>query len=138
MSVRSLRPWLAALVASLAPAAGSLTVRFTSDRAMRALNRSYRGQDRATDVLSFPGGSPGDAAGIPMPSGGAGAELGDIAIAVPTAERQAQAAGHDLACELRVLILHGLLHCLGHDHAVDDGSMARLERRLRARWIDRV
>jgi probable rRNA maturation factor len=55
---------------------------------------------------------------------------------VPQATRQAEVAGHSLARELRILLLHGVLHCLGHDHETDDGEMDRLERRLRRRWLD--
>lgn len=76
--------------------------------------------DHATDVLSFPS-SPGDTS------------LGDIVIASGVARRQARAAGHALTVELKVLALHGLLHLLGYDHEIDDGRMARLERRLRRR-----
>jgi probable rRNA maturation factor len=57
--------------------------------------------------------------------------LGDIVIARGVARRQARAAGHDEATEIRVLALHGLLHLLGYDHERDTGAMARLERRLR-------
>ncbi len=122
---RELRPWLAALLGELAPAAASFAVRFASDREMRRLNRDFRGQDRPTDVLSFPGGA--------TP---AGAHLGDVVIAVPTARRQAAAQGHAVDRELRTLLLHGILHCLGHDHETDGGAMDRLERRLRRRWVE--
>lgn len=88
-----------------------------SDQRMRALNRQFRGVDAATDVLSFP--SPG------------GLALGDVAIARGVARRQAAAAGHPAATELRVLALHGLLHLAGYDHEDDDGEMARVEARLR-------
>lgn len=98
----------------------SLGVRFAGDRAMRRANREFRGKDQTTDVLSFPGD---------------GAHLGDILISVPQARRQAAAAGRDPAREVQVLLLHGVLHCLGHDHEVDGGEMERLERRLRRRWI---
>lgn len=91
---------------------------------MRALNRDFRGKDATTDVLSFPGGSTPD-----------GEHLGDVVISVPRARQQAAEAGHPVARELRVLLLHGLLHCLGHDHETDGGEMERLERRLRRRWI---
>jgi probable rRNA maturation factor len=123
---RELAPWLRALLAELAPQADSFAVRFTSDRAMRELNHRYRGKDHATDVLSFPGGA-----------GAEGHHLGDVVIAVPTARRQAAAAGDDTGAELRRLLLHGVLHCLGHDHDTDDGEMERLERRLRRRWLQR-
>jgi probable rRNA maturation factor len=94
-----------------------MTVALVPDARMRSLNRRYRGKDRATDVLSFPAGEPG--------------ELGDVVIAAGVAARQAREAGHSMAVELRVLALHGLLHLLGYDHERDDGRMARLERRLR-------
>ena len=117
------RPWLESLVADLAPAAESFVVRFVSDREMRRLNAAYRRQDRTTDVLSFPDGDePG--------------HLGDVVISVPTARRQAAESGHTVERELRFLMLHGLLHCLGHDHETDGGAMERLERGLRRRWIE--
>ena len=119
-SVRRLRPWLERVVATLAPEAESLGVRFAGDREVRRLNRVYRGKDRPTDVLSFPGED---------------GHLGDILISVPVARRQAAAAGRSVERELRVLLLHGLLHCLGYDHETDEGEMERLERRLRRTWI---
>ena len=140
-AARPLRPWLAALLAELlaAPAAGgaSFGVRFAGDRAMRQANRRFRGKDRTTDVLSFPGGGGGDGAGAGAGAGpGAGdGHLGDVLISVPQARRQAAAAGRDAAREVRVLLLHGVLHCLGYDHEVDGGEMERVERRLRRRWI---
>lgn len=121
---RRLRPWLERLVEALADGAPTFVVRFVSDREMRQLNRLYRSQDRTTDVLSFPG-----------EPGLEGRHVGDIVISVPAARRQAVAAGHGIEEELKVLILHGLLHCLGHDHETDDGAMERLERRLRREWI---
>ncbi len=121
---RPLRPWLESLVASLAPMATSLAVRFVSDREMRRLNSRYRGKDYATDVLSFLGETDS-----PEP------HLGDLVISVPTARRQAGRKGHGVERELRILILHGLLHLLGHDHETDDGEMERLEEKLRRRWL---
>jgi probable rRNA maturation factor len=121
---RRLLPWLAPVVAALAPQSEGLGVRFVGDRAMRLANRRFRGKDKTTDVLSFPG-EDGDGRGY----------LGDVLISVPTARRQAAAAGHGADCELRVLLLHGILHCLGYDHETDQGEMERLERRLRKRWI---
>lgn len=101
---------------------GDVALVLTGDRAVRALNARYRGKDRPTDVLSFPGG-------------GAEAELGDIVISVETAERNARAQRRTLAQELDVLALHGFLHVLGYDHETDDGTMDRLERRLRRRLL---
>jgi probable rRNA maturation factor len=117
---RRLRPWLERLLDELAPEAMSLGVRFCGDREMRRVNRQFRDKDKSTDVLSFPGDEP---------------HLGDILISVPTARRQAAEAGHPAERELMVLLLHGVLHCLGHDHETDQGEMERLERRLRRRWI---
>ena len=141
---RQLRPWLTELLGDLAPEAASFAVRFTSDREMRRLNNRFRGKDQPTDVLSFPGASfPGErAAATGSAPGGRhleGGHLGDVVISVPTARRQALAAGHSAERELRLLLLHGVLHCLGYDHETDQGEMERLERRLRRRWLeDRV
>ena len=109
--------WLQSIVP--ARATGALTIALVSDARIRALNRRFRGKDRATDVLSFPAGEPG--------------VLGDVVIAAGVAARQAVQAGHSLQAGLRVLALHGLLHLLGYDHQHDDGRMARLERRLRVK-----
>ena len=110
-------------------ARGTVEVAVLSDAAVRRLNASYRGVDRATDVLSFPSESP--SAGSLRP-----AELrflGDIAIAAGVARRQAFEHRHSVQAELRVLALHGLLHLLGYDHERDGGRMRRLEERLRRR-----
>lgn len=113
-----------ARAASAAPRrnVAAVTVLLCGDAMMRRLNRSFRGKDRTTDVLSFPSGSG------PAPEGGG--YLGDIAISVPRAARQAAAAGHALRREVAILALHGYLHLLGYDHEVDDGTMSRLEARL--------
>jgi probable rRNA maturation factor len=121
-----LAPWLGALLAEVAPDRDSFHLRLAGDRALRELNRRFRGKDKATDVLCLPG--------EPTPEG---KHLGDVVISVATARRQAREAGHPAARELRILALHGVLHCLGHDHETDQGEMARLEGRLRKRWLDR-
>ena len=129
---RRLRPWLSPLVAELAPGADSFTVRFVSDREMRRINAAFRHRDEATDVLSFPAEAP--AAGVcELP--GAERHLGDVVISIPAARRQADRLGHGVDVELRILMLHGVLHCLGHDHETDGGVMERLERRLRRRYV---
>lgn len=102
----------------------SLSVRFVSDRQIRELNRRYREKDAPTDVLSFTGG------GTPE-----GLHLGDLVIGAPTARRQAAGLGHPLGREIRELVLHGVLHLLGHDHEVDGGIMDALELDMRRRWI---
>lgn len=119
-----LAAWTQDLVAALAPGRGSLAIRFVGDRTMRRWNREYRSKDKTTDVLSFPGTETPE-----------GPHLGDVAISVPQAERQAAERGHSLGRELRLLVLHGLLHCLGHDHETDRGEMERLEHRLRRRYL---
>jgi len=101
---------------------GEVTVLLTTDPAIRKLNRNFRGKDKATDVLSFP------AEGI-----GAEEIAGDLAISVPTALKQAVEQRHPLATEIKVLILHGLLHLAGYDHETDEGKMARREGQLRTR-----
>ena len=88
---------------------------------MRKLNRTYRGVDEPTDVLSFP--SEGKSGSSPF--------LGDIVIARGIARKQAGSFGHPLLTELRILALHGLLHLLGYDHEADTGQMSKLETRLR-------
>jgi probable rRNA maturation factor len=103
---------------------GQVTVLLTSDAAIRSLNRRFRGKNKATDVLSFP-------ADTTAP--GAEKIAGDLAISIPTASRQAAAQGHSLTKEIKVLMLHGLLHLAGYDHEVDAGEMERREQLLRAR-----
>jgi probable rRNA maturation factor len=117
-------PGLAAWLRRVAPARarGVVSVALISDVRARALNRSYRRKDYATDVLSFPANPESP---TPHPF------LGDIVIARGVARRQARAAGHAERTELRILALHGLLHLLGYDHEQDNGRMRRLERRLR-------
>jgi probable rRNA maturation factor len=101
---------------------GEVSVLLTTDHAIRRLNRQFRRINKPTDVLSFP-----------APQVAAGEVAGDLAISVPTALRQARAQGHALAVEIKVLILHGLLHLAGFDHEADNGRMARRERLLRGR-----
>jgi len=128
-------PGLAAWLRRAAPkrARGEVTVALVSDARMRALNRMYRGQDYATDVLSFPAGRKGRK-GFPLqpfqPLLPLQPILGDIVIATGVARRQARDLGHSLAVELRILALHGLLHLLGYDHERDRGRMRTLEQRL--------
>ncbi len=102
-----------------------MAVVLAGDGLLRRLNRDYRGKDRPTDVLSFPGD-------------GGEAGLGDVVISVATAERNARGLGRTLLQELDVLALHGFLHVLGYDHETDDGTMDRLEARLRKRLLGRA
>jgi probable rRNA maturation factor len=120
-SARTLARFLAAAQAAVR-LRGQVTVLLTTDAAIRGLNRRFLGKNKATDVLSFP------AEGI-----GAEKIAGDVAISVTTALRHAAEQGHSLSTEIKVLILHGLLHLAGYDHEADHGRMARRERLLRAR-----
>ncbi len=101
---------------------GQISVLLTTDEAQRRLNRRFRRKNETTDVLSFP-------ADATAP--GTGKIAGDLSISVPTARRQAMLHGHSLATEIKVLMLHGVLHLAGYDHEIDSGKMARLERKLR-------
>jgi probable rRNA maturation factor len=105
---------------------GQVTVLLTTDAAIRKLNRQFRGKNKATDVLSFPSEGP-------FPGSPAEEIAGDIAISVTTALGQAADHGHSLSTEIKVLILHGLLHLAGYDHEADSGQMARRERLLRGK-----
>jgi probable rRNA maturation factor len=95
----------------------SATIAFVSDKRILALNRQFRGVDKATDVLSFPAEEE--------------TNLGDIAVSVDTAAVQAKDNGLTLDGEIAQLILHGLLHLCGYDHETDNGAMNRLEIKLR-------
>ena len=95
-----------------------LSIVITDDVGIRELNRTWRKKDRATDVLSFPQLD----ADTPVAAGAI--VLGDIVISIETAARQAQQAQHDLEAEVRRLLVHGVLHLLGHDH-VHGGHQAR-------------
>ncbi len=89
-------------------AEGELSVLLVDDARIAELNTEWRGVQGPTDVLSFPQG--------------AGALLGDLVISVDTAKRQGAARGHSLETELRILMVHGVLHLMGYDHEVDEES----------------
>ena len=99
--------------------AGEVHVLLAGDATLRRLNRQFRGKNEATDVLSFPAGD----AGLGV--------AGDLAISLETAARQAARFGHSLRDEVRVLLLHGVLHLAGFDHEADAGEMAEREAELR-------
>ena len=136
---------LGAWLARVAPARarGHVSIALVSDRRLRALNRSYRRKDYATDVLSFPATnmpprrtlgtrrSRPDPSSVSTVSSVVDRFLGDIVIARGVARRQAREARHSELTELKVLALHGLLHLLGYDHEADHGRMSRVEQRLR-------
>jgi probable rRNA maturation factor len=100
--------------------AGEVEVLLTSDAQIKRLNRDFRGKNKPTDVLSFPVSQEIE-----------GQHAGDLAISLDTAARQAESFGHSLGQEIRVLMLHGLLHLKGMDHEVDSGEMAAREAELR-------
>ncbi len=109
--------WAESVLAAAAPRSrAAVSVLLCGDARMRRLNREFRKIDRPTDVLSFPAGDP--------------VFLGDVAIDVPYAARQAGRRGHSLDREVQLLLAHGVLHLLGHDHEIDDGTMFRLQGRL--------
>jgi len=98
---------------------GAVDVLLTDDATIRGLNRSFRGKDKATDVLSFPAIE------------NQAKHVGDLAVSLETAARQAAEQGHLLEDEVRVLMLHGMLHLAGFDHERDEGEMAAREAELR-------
>src|SRR5580704_2625378 len=99
---------------------GEVDVLLADDSTLRRLNRAFRGKNKPTDVLSFP-----------TPEEIRQTHAGDLAISLETAARQAAVYGHDLRDEVRILLLHGLLHLSGLDHETDDGEMAAREAELR-------
>jgi probable rRNA maturation factor len=109
---------------------GQVTVLLTGDATMRDLNRRFRGKNKATDVLSFPASNLVQNQGKNQEKS---QEKGDVAISVQTAHRQSAEQGHTLGTEIKVLMLHGLLHLAGYDHETDAGEMQRSERSLRKR-----
>ena len=106
---------------------GSVNVLVSDGKAMRSLNRNFRGHNKSTDVLSFPSALPpavGADSAKPLPAG-------DIAICADIASSNASQLGHSPAQEVKILVLHGILHLAGFDHERDNGKMARKEAALR-------
>ncbi len=102
----------------------TVNVLLTSSAEMKSLNRRFRGKNQVTDVLSFPAE--------------AGMEdecAGEIAISTEIAARNAGALGHSAAEEVKILVLHGVLHLRGYDHECDNGQMARREQQLRKKLL---
>jgi probable rRNA maturation factor len=104
---------------------GAVTIQLISDIAMARLNQTFRHKRGPTDVLSFPANGARPKRSAPY--------IGDIAISPQTARRNARRFSRTLPAEMRVLILHGMLHLAGFDHETDHGQMDRVERRLRRR-----
>lgn len=98
-----------------APAGAALTIVIAGDRKVQTLNRQYRGVDAPTDVLAFAARETTPTRFISAP--GESLYLGDVIISYPRAAAQARAAGHSVQAELQLLVIHGVLHLLGYDHA---------------------
>ncbi|NOY99409.1 MAG: rRNA maturation RNase YbeY [Chloroflexi bacterium] len=107
----------AALAQQSAPEGVELTILLTDDAQVQTLNRDYLGIDAPTDVLSFPAHERDPETGSVY--------LGDIIVSAPRAAKQAQTGGHPLEAEIQLLVVHGVLHLLGHDHA-EAGEKARM------------
>lgn len=119
-------------LAALDRAGAGVTLAFVRDDNIRSLNRKFRGKDCATDVLSFP--SFDQQAEDPAARDW---NLGDVVISADTALRQARESGHSFEREVGELLIHGVLHLCGYDHACDAGEMNRLELSLRRKLLDK-
>jgi len=106
------RAVLAALTHQSQSPESDLTIVLTDDVQLRKLNRDYLGIDAPTDVISFPASESDPETGARY--------IGDILISMPYAARSADKAGHGLEAEVQLLVVHGVLHLLGHDHAEPD------------------
>lgn len=140
VSIQAMEKFLRSVLKRLRLPADGLTICCVSNAEMARWNRAYRGKKRATDVLSFPADA---AQGLRRNGNGNtrrranlsdGDYLGDIAIAPAVARENARRFGRSFDEEMRILILHGVLHLMGYDHETDSGQMERLERRLRREW----
>ena len=101
---------------------GLVNVLITSSAEMKSLNRRFRGKDKPTDVLSFPAEPDAQKQ-----------FAGEIAISAEMSSQNARMLGHSPAAEVKILVLHGVLHLRGYDHECDNGQMARREKQLRAK-----
>ena len=140
ISLPPLRKFIFRLCSRLALPRDSFSVAFVSNAEIRRWNLLYRGKNRPTDVLSFPTDAPprknpphprSPRSPRPRRSDSAPFYLGDVAIAPAVARVNARRLGRTFSRELRILILHGILHLMGYDHETDSGQMERRERRLR-------
>ncbi len=103
----------------------TVNVLVTNSRELRSLNRQFRGKDKATDVLSFPSSQ--------LRLRQSKQVAGELAISADIAQENASQLGHSVAEEIKILVLHGILHLVGFDHERDNGEMAHQETRLRQR-----
>jgi probable rRNA maturation factor len=125
VAIRPLQQFYERARCELGFAPESVTIQLISDEAMAQLNETFRKKQGPTDVLSFPANGTGPAQDAEY--------AGDIAISPEAARRNARRFSRSLPAEMRILILHGMLHLAGFDHETDHGEMDRLERRLRKR-----
>ena len=122
MGLKRWREFAGAALLAISKDERDVSIAFVSDDVIRKLNRQFRGQNYATDVLSFP--SKAEAFENQT-------DLGEIVISVQRAATQAKEHGLSFANEVEQLVLHGLLHLCGYDHETDRGQMNRMELRLR-------
>jgi probable rRNA maturation factor len=125
ISIRPLQQFHERVRLELGFAPESVTIELISDSTMGRLNETFRKKQGPTDVLSFPADGTRPAKDAEY--------VGDIAISPETARRNARRFSRSLPAEMRILILHGMIHLAGYDHESDHGEMDRLERRLRKR-----
>jgi probable rRNA maturation factor len=124
INIRRWRQFAERALSEIDAAQQSVTIVFVNNDAIRRLNRDFRGQARATDVLSFP--TAAEAFEAENES-----QLGEVVVSLERAAAQAKQNGLTFTNEVQQLILHGLLHLCGYDHETDNGQMNRLELRLR-------
>jgi probable rRNA maturation factor len=137
--VAELNRFLASVQKRLGIPSGAITVALVTNGEIKRWNRAFRGKNRPTDVLSFPGddapqqkeSSHGRIRASRTLARSADSYLGDIAIAPAVARHNARRFGRTFATEMRILILHGILHLMGYDHETDTGQMDRREALLR-------
>jgi probable rRNA maturation factor len=115
------------ILANVGETLAELGILFVGDQRMRSLNRRYRGKDRTTDVLAFAMRE----ACAPHASHLTPDMLGDVVIALPTAVRQAKQGQRSLDEELKILLIHGILHLCGYDHERSEKEACRMHRRER-------
>ena len=113
--LKEIREWVTRTVEKLRVEQTAVGILFCGPRTMRRYQRDFRNLDSITDVLSFPG---------------EGEYLGDVVICVDRVRRQAEEEGRSFKEELKMMVVHGLLHCAGYDHSRDRGEMLRLQSAL--------
>jgi|SRR3984957_5154518 len=134
IALTPLRSFLKRVCQGLQLPPAEVTVCFVTDAEIARLNENFRNKRGPTDVLSFPSHRQRSRRHGKMSPERTPFYLGDIAISPATARRNAAKYGRTLSAELRILMLHGVLHLLGYDHETDHGQMTRLENKLRRRF----